>query len=575
MKWFVILVFVVNTIPVLSQSSLQDGDKCFDRGDYACAQIQYKQAMGLARGKDKQIAEIKLSQAKWCADHLKAANEAFDGKRYVDARGEYQKILENNPNDVHAKSQLEKCDIALKPAITLAVSPGTISFTHNGGNERVSVRTNAVDYSIDKFPAWCSVQKYTDYFVISCGANLVAEEKSENLTVSSGDKSFVVNVRQSGRPVKVETTLSVTKENLSFPATGGVSERIVVYSNATSYSTTLVPSWCSVRKYNGHFIVSCDLNDTPHARSSWFKVTVADKEVRVNVSQSAGVARSSTFTNRDPSLSVSDDNLTFPASGGMSGQINVYSNADAYSTTLLPPWCSVERYNGYFIVYCAVNNDAQPRSSWFKVTTRDKEVKVYVKQAGASRNRQGTMERRPKSGAPLDNSVGETIRCFNCPKSRDFWGLTAGYSQMVYGSIPSLEGVQVGIRLEPLFKWGFGLNTGIIWEGYAVDLRSAMEGEGIEKYSIGVPLHLEYRLNFSKWFNLFAYAGPSFRYFNDSAVSGYTLPTTLDYGGGFRISHIQFNIGRSFHAGDLKEISTIGKDASLYQNFLVSVSYVF
>ncbi|MDR1581735.1 MAG: hypothetical protein LBS55_00485 [Prevotellaceae bacterium] len=358
------------TCSAYSQNYLQDGDRCFNNGDYACATAKYNEAFRLAKGRDKQIAEIKLTRTKWCADHLKIANQAFNRKDYKLAKENYQSVLESNPKDAYAKSQMEKCNNALSP------------------------------------PA---------------------------------------------------TTLSVSKDRLSFYSSGGSSERITVYSNANAYSVSLVPSWCSVQTYNGYFVVTCN-----------------------------------------------------------------------------------------------ANNSAQLRSDWFKVTAGGKEVNIYINQSGTTKSAAG------KSNSQTVNNN----KCFNCPQTKDTWGLTLGYTQRTFDDY-SLDGVQFGLRIEPLLKYGFGFNTGIMLESYSRSDTQLSE-TGYEQYAVNIPLHFEYRLNFSKWFNIFAYGGAGFNVITNSSFDDYTLSTCFEYGGGLRISHVQFNVGRSLYMG-----------VKSYQNLVVSISYMF
>lgn len=132
------------------------------------------------------------------------------------------------------------------------------------------------------------------------------------------------------------------------------------------------------------------------------------------------------------------------------------------------------------------------------------------------------------------------------------------------------------MRAEPLFKYGFGLNTGINLLGYSENLFDAQLFEyGFDAYAVNIPLHLEYRLNFSKYFNVFAYGGVGFNVLTNSDFDAYSLPATFEYGGGFRISHVQFNVGRSLYLGDWRDIQDFRIYGDMYQKLIVSVSYMF
>lgn len=552
MRLVLLLTLTFYTFTAFSQNIFQGGDQCFESGDYFCAQTKYKAVMDASAGKDKKIAEIRLSRAKWCIEHLLIANQAFNKKSFIRAKEEYQKIIEENPNDSYAASQLDKCNAALKPPITLSVSKENLSFPSLGGKEIITVKTNALSYSIYNIPPWCTLQKFQGYFILECNENSSTENRTDTFILVSGDKTLKINISQLGKFQKSKTYLSTNKDFVSFSANGGKSDQIIINSNASTYSISNIPSWFSVQEYDGYIIVSCSSNSTPKTRSDWFHVTAGDKEIKINVSQYGAVRKSTT------KLGVSSENVILPASGGLRKKIEIYSNSATYTTLLVPKWCSVKERVGYIVISFSRNNDSNPRSGSFKVSAGDNEVTIFIKQ-----------EANPKSPSKS--------RCFNCPKTQDNWGLTAGYSQLSLDS-PStqLDGIQLGFRLEPMFKYGFGLNTGIIVGGYSNDLLSIVKREVkyLEVYSLSIPLNLEYRLNFSKWFNIFTYGGVGFNYIVNSS-NEYSLPGTMNFGGGFRINHVQFNVGKSKLIGDFGDMKNFGKENRPFQNLSVSMSYMF
>ncbi len=97
----------------------------------------------------------------------------------------------------------------------------------------------------------------------------------------------------------------------------------------------------------------------------------------------------------------------------------------------------------------------------------------------------------------------------------------------------------------------------------------------ISYYGISVPLHLEYRFNFSKKFNLFLYGGVGFNALTDYTFKDNDLPATLEYGGGFRVGHVQFNFGKSSYLGDYKNIEILNKNLPPFQSLVLFISYLF
>ena len=566
MRRILLLFFaIVSASYIYSQSNLQEGQLCFDNGDYTCAETKYNDALRSVSGKDKQLIEIRLTQVKWCIEHLNIANKAFIEENYQKAEESYKSVLESNPKDEYAKAQLEKCRNIFNSQTYLKDGDGCF---------------NKGDYA-------CADTKYSEAITLVSGrdeqlieiklirtknclewtktANQLFANKNYSVAKENYQKVLDANPKDEYAKAQLEkcnnnlnpptVTLSVSKDNLSFSSSGG-SQNITVTTTAGSYSVNALPSWCTVQKQAGYFVVTCTANSGSTDRTGNFTITAGNKTIRINVSQSGEKAKPET------TLRVTNDNLSFPSSGGNSEEIKVYSNAGNYSISLLPSWCTVKTYNGYFVISCSANYTGQARYSSFQVNAGEKNIKITVNQDARVTQ---------SSNYSSTSSYRKSYNCFNCPKSKNTWGLTLGYTQNSY-----MDGIQFGLRVEPLFKYGFGLNTGLIFEGYSTDLMSIFEGEEeFDLYAFNIPLHLEYRLNFSKWINVFFYGGANFNILTDPSFNDYTFPTTFEYGGGVRFNHIQLNVGKSLFIGDFKDIKNFGKYATPYQDLIISVSYMF
>lgn len=446
MKRFSILFLMINvSLLSYSQSSIEEGDKCFEKADYFCAITNYENVFKDATGKEKQLVQIKLTRSNWCSEHLKLANEAYNKKKYYIAKDEYQKVLDSNPDDIYAQNQITKCETALNPPKLRKASASDIAdIWNNKYGIQPERRQNLINAGIDPDDA--------------------------QTRINSGE----------GKPLekgKLVTNLSVSNSILYFSSEGGTSEQIKVYSNASSYSVPLnfIPSWCTVLTYNGYFTVTVIANPNYKVRKDWFKIIAGDKEVRIYVEQSA------------------------------------------------------------------------------KTSSTSQEISNSNKQTNQSNKKE----------------------CFNCPKTSDSWGLSLGYTQQTIENI-SMEAFQIGLKFEPLFKSGFGLNTGINLLGYSEDLANTMSlKRDFEAYAVNIPLHIEYRMNLSKEFNPFIYGGVGLNVLTNTEFIDFSLPITLEYGGGIKVSHIQFNIGKSLYYGNLQNTDNFGNNIETYQKLNFSISYMF
>jgi tetratricopeptide (TPR) repeat protein len=158
-----------------------------------------------------------------------------------------------------------------------------------------------------------------------------------------------------------------------------------------------------------------------------------------------------------------------------------------------------------------------------------------------------------------------------------------------------ISGVQVGVRIEPLFKYGFGIDTGLYYEYYYSKSQTMYE-QGVEfrpslqEHAIYLPVHLEYRLHFSPSFQLFFYGGGGLDYgisaklktnceelsFEDNnayETDWKQFNASLEYGGGLRINHLQFNFTISKGLIDMSNDSSY--KVKLGKNMMVSVTLMY
>lgn len=171
---------------------------------------------------------------------------------------------------------------------------------------------------------------------------------------------------------------------------------------------------------------------------------------------------------------------------------------------------------------------------------------------------------------------------FNEAKDEYVLGLSAGYVQKrwvydygdskekvnVFGEEKNTNGIQIGFRVDPQFKYGFGINTGLYYE-YYFDKSPEINGNNgdyyrYEEHSLYLPIHFKYSLNFSEMFQLAFYGGIGLDYAisgNAYAKSdGETIDTfdvfdndfdmkrfnaSLEYGGAIRVSRFQLNFTMS------------------------------
>ena len=97
-----------------AQNNLQQGDECFDKGEYECAKRSYSlyKTQNATAGMDE-----KIERCDECIKILGIANFLFSEKEYARAKDKYNELLALNPKDPHAKEQVTLCNSAISSVI--------------------------------------------------------------------------------------------------------------------------------------------------------------------------------------------------------------------------------------------------------------------------------------------------------------------------------------------------------------------------------------------------------------------------------------------------------------------------
>lgn len=167
-----------------------------------------------------------------------------------------------------------------------------------------------------------------------------------------------------------------------------------------------------------------------------------------------------------------------------------------------------------------------------------------------------------------------------------------------------VNGVQAGIRIEPVASFGLGLNTGLFYEYYYTESDDMYYTNGpgsyrgvIQEHALYLPVHLEYRLRFSDDFSAFIYGGAGFDYgisagveFKDTdddyvvyennslyesedVENWKRFNASLEYGLGLSYKNVQLNVTRSH--GLVNMAKEDGYSVKQNKPLMVSLSIMF
>ena len=231
-----------------------------------------------------------------------------------------------------------------------------------------------------------------------------------------------------------------------------------------------------------------------------------------------------------------------------------------------------------------------------------------------------TTPKRPSVVKPTSTTYARTTykRSWNTPSEPKIIGLSLGYVTKQWSASQdgrvekfgywddksSLTGIQVGIRVEPQFKCGFAMNTGLFYEYYFSNSDNAIildeydnelncSGK-LQEHNLYLPIHLEYRLHFSDNFKVFFFGGIGFDYglggtikftdipgyedntFNDiydQSWSWKRFNTSVEYGGGIYI--YGFQVHATLAKGLINMSDEDNLSVKLNKNLSIGVSYMF
>jgi len=311
----IILLCFASVSIAFGQTALADGDNCFDNGDYSCAVLKYREAMNIATGRDKQMAEIKLTRAQSCSEWLTNANRAFNSRDYKVAKENYELVIEENPNDIFAKLQLEKIEQAITDARQKLLEEGDACF-NRGDYECAQVKYQQLVNALTGNEKQTIEGKLSR--ARSCGNWLSSGNRafnSRNYQLAIDNYELLINenpndtyartqLEKSIEALKNAITLTVSTNSLQVSTKKNL-EVIRVSTNADEYQITNLPTWCRVvNKAFNRFSIEINENQGIFIRSGWFKVVAGDKEEIIYISQDAKKKRTATHSSYNSFFAV-------------------------------------------------------------------------------------------------------------------------------------------------------------------------------------------------------------------------------------------------------------------------------
>ncbi|MDR1348833.1 MAG: outer membrane beta-barrel protein [Prevotellaceae bacterium] len=456
------------------------------------------------------------------------------------------------------------------------------NFDSKGGTQDITVNSDGKSYNVkSNSPDWCSIEAKSGFFTVTCKQNYDAY-RSATLTVTADNKTATVLIEQSEA---VATYIRSNPNSAQIGALSGKTE-ISILTDGYTWSYSDVPPWLTASKSKKTLILTAQSNSGSD-RNDNITVSSGNYSASINIFQ----PQQATY------IKAGKSSIRF-STGGNSETVSVETDGEDWTYANMPSWITAKKNGNYLTLRCDENTGqySGKRETSFTVISDNKTATVSISQPAPFNAPKGD----PR---PLGLSVGYVQKQWK-------WKTDEGEAK--YGAWDKagtyLDGIQAGVRVEPLFKYGFGLSTGLFYGYYFSksdkQIGTYNDAPGTFDYNMTfsehllcLPLHLEYHANISENFLFFVEAGPSIDYGLSAKLTAtevgentpfYTetdiyrnseigfpnkrLNVSLDFGTGIRLSELQLNVGMS--RGLMNTSSNPNINIKQNKNLMASLSWM-
>ena len=315
-----------------------------------------------------------LAFADDCADALNEGKSSYNNGNYQNAKALFEYVKSecgNNYGDVI--SWINKCNNALNP--TLTVSKSSISCSHNGTTESITVTSNRtweVQYPTGDM---YNVTRNGNSLTVKIYSNSSTESRTDYFNVVTTDGSLLkkITLTQSGKT----KSLTVNKSSISC-SSEGTTEYITVNSNTSWEVQYPSGDMYNVTRNGNSLTVKIYSNSSTESRTDYFNVKTTDGNIvkKITLTQSGGSS---------PSLTVSKSSISC-SSEGTTEYITVTSNRSWEVEYPSGNMYNVTRNGNSLTVKIYQNSSTESRTDYFNVKTTNGDIvkKIQLSQAGKS-----------------------------------------------------------------------------------------------------------------------------------------------------------------------------------------------
>jgi len=408
---------------------------------------------------------------------------------------------ETEVKNVSGNQELFRVCENLAKKIANDVYPEEAIFDAGGGTDTITCYVEPFQIIPSK-KSWYSTQKKDGNVIIKCDPILNIDQREDTLRLQLIKENRVVGVAitQKGADSFVDKT------QLNFQDIGGEEKINILVGN--EFDVLSYPGWASVIKSpNGDYItVKCDNNRSGKRNS---KLELQFQGIKQSVKQTITI-----FQEERPIVDPKDKTIFLPASSGKYviklNTLNseaIYHSEEKDNSKLCK---NVKIKEGILTIDYDKNNTMYQKSMEIEVRAGNREDRIKITQLS-------------KGGGTGD---GSTIWRLKNPHKT--FGLSVGYTQQGYNLCTDkneeistwkqpevISGVQAGLKFNTFFApntFGLGIDWGLYYE-YVSANKTAMNPHdreysyNLEKHTAYIPVHLIYKVDFSRNFGIFIFGG--------------------------------------------------------------------
>lgn len=225
-----------------------------------------------------------------------------------------------------------------------------------GSTVTIGVTATGEDWTAESDSEWCVVAKNDQSLTLTIAPN-TSKERTAVITLTYGEATTTIEVKQEDGTVVVEDAISVADIDLTMPSNAGSLKLNVTATGEWSVANTA--SWLTATADDqGVLVLSFQANEGAE-RSATVTLTCGEAQTVISITQEEGVR-----------IGVSPTSLSFAPEGGTL-EIGVAANITWKASTKDKDWLTVTKKNDIVTVKAKANDTEEERKGIVSITYTD------------------------------------------------------------------------------------------------------------------------------------------------------------------------------------------------------------